>query len=133
MNQWFSSNDALILAINCLFAKLKIILVYFLLWNLQLSTLIDLPLTEFKLHYNSSIKTILYGSSTWNTALEENIQCVSKLQKQVVHVILDADVRERSERLFKLLHWLQLKDKVNLLKCRLIFRSMITKMVVQAT
>ena len=40
---------------------------------------------------------MLYGSSAWCTASEENVNRVSKLQKRAARVILDADIGDRSE------------------------------------
>ena len=88
----------------------------------------NLLLAEYKLYYNTLIKLkILCGSCTWSTALEENVQQVSKLQKWGTSVILDADIGERSEGLFRQLDWLPLKDEVNLQKCSLIFRCIINE------
>ena len=75
------------------------------------------------MYYNVLIKWIMLSDScAWSTALEENIQHVSKLQKWAARVILDALVGERSEGLFRRLDWLLVKDKVNIQKCSLIFR-----------
>ena len=59
--------------------------------------------------------------------MEENVQQVSKLQKWGACVILDADIGERSEGLFRRLDCLPLKDEVNLQKCSLIFRRIINE------
>ena len=65
---------------------------------------------------------MLYGSSAWCTASEENVNRVSKLQKRAARVILDADIGERSELLFRRLDWLPLKEELNLKRTCLIFR-----------
>ena len=73
----------------------------------------NLPLSERNLFFNALIKPILlYGSCAWTTAMEENVKHVFKLQKRVARVILDANIRDRSEDLFRLLDWLSFKDKV---------------------
>ena len=83
----------------------------------------NLPLAERKLYFNALIKPImLYGSCTWCTASAENVNRVSKLQKRAARVILDADIGERSELLFRQLDWLQLKEELNLERSSLIFR-----------
>ena len=83
----------------------------------------NLPLAERKLYFNALIKPImLYGSCTWCTASEENVNRVSKLQKRAARVILDADIGERSELLFRQLDWLPLKEELNLKRSSLIFR-----------
>ena len=70
----------------------------------------NLPLAECKLYFNALIKP------------EENVNCVSKLQKRAARVILDADIGERSNLLFRQLDWLPLKDEPNLKRSSLIFR-----------
>ena len=71
----------------------------------------NLPLAERKLYFNALVKPIiLYGSCAWCTASEENVNHVSKLQKRAARVILDADIGERSELLFRQLDWLPLKE-----------------------
>ena len=82
----------------------------------------NLPLAERKLYFNALIKPImLYGSCAWCTASEENVNRASKLQKRAARV-LDADIGERSELLFRRLDWLLLKEEVNLKRASLIFR-----------
>jgi len=65
---------------------------------------------------------MLYGSCAWTTATEENVKLVFKLQKRAAHVILDANISDRSKDLFRRLDWLPFKDEVNLQQCSLIFR-----------
>ena len=80
-------------------------------------------LVECKLSFNALIKPILlYGSCTWTTAMEENVKCVFKLQKRAAHIILDANIRDRSKDLFRQVDWQPLMDEVNLQQCSLIFR-----------
>ena len=47
---------------------------------------------------------------------------VFKLQKRAPRVILYANIRDRSEDLFRRLDWLPFKDEVNLQQCSLILR-----------
>ena len=54
--------------------------------------------------------------------MEENVKRVFKLQKHAAHVILDANIRDRSKDLLKWLDWLPFEDEVNLQQCSLIFR-----------
>ena len=83
----------------------------------------NLPLAERRLYFNALIKPImLYVSCAWCTASEENINRVSKLQKRAARVILDTDIGERSELLFRQLDWLPLKEELNLKRSSLIFR-----------
>jgi len=83
----------------------------------------NLPLAERKLYFNALIKPImLYGSCAWCAASEGNVNCVSKLQKRAARAILDTDIGERSEMLLRRLHWLPLKEELNLKRTSLIFR-----------
>ena len=78
---------------------------------LYLERLSNLPLAERKLFFNALIKPILlYGSCAWTTATEENVKRVFKLQKRAARVILDANIRDKSEDLFRRLDWLPFKD-----------------------
>ena len=82
----------------------------------------NLPLAERKLYFNALIKPImLYESCARSTSSEENVKRVSKLQKRAARLILDADIGERSEVLFKRLDWLPLKDELNSQMSSLIF------------
>lgn len=83
----------------------------------------NLPLAEHKLYFNALIKPImLYGLCAWCTASKENVNRVSKLQEQAARVILDVDIGERSEMLFRRLDWLLLKEELNLKRASLKFR-----------
>ena len=83
----------------------------------------SLPLAERKIDFNALIKPImLYGSCAWCTAPEENVNRLSKLQKTAALVILDADIGERSELLFRRLDWMPIKEELNLKRTYLIFR-----------
>ena len=85
------------------------------------------------LNFNALIKPImLYGSCAWCTAAEENVNCVSKLQKRAARVILDAHIDERSELLFRRLDWLPLKEELKLKRASLIFRRIKVKIIVLA-
>ena len=91
MKQWFSSTEALIL---CLFEEIFEVEEYSSLIIFFYE--IDLPLAECTLNNSLNKPIMLNGSCSWSTVLEENVQCVSKLQKRAACVILDADIRERS-------------------------------------
>ena len=83
----------------------------------------NLTIAERKLYFNALIKPImLYGSCAWCTASVENVNRLSKLQKRAARVILDADIGERSELLFRRLDWLPLEEELNLKRSSLIFR-----------
>ncbi len=77
-----------------------------------------LPLEERKLYYNAMIKPLMmYGSTMWSICSSENLERVFKLQKRAARVILDADTRERSAKLFKELNWLPLHDEIKIQRC----------------
>ena len=70
----------------------------------------DLSLSERRLYFNAFIKPImLYTSGAMCTTSKEYVNRVSKLQKRVARIILDADFGERSELLFRRLDWLLLR------------------------
>ena len=56
---------------------------------------------------------VLYGY----ICSSENLERVFKLQKRAARVILDADTRERSAKLFKELNWLPLHDEIKIQRC----------------
>ena len=60
-------------------------------------------------------------------ATEDNVKRIFKPQKQAARAILDANIRDRSKDLFRRLDWLPFKDEVNLQKCSLTYRRIITK------
>ena len=75
----------------------------------------NLPLAERKLYLNALIKPMmLYGSCAWCTASKENVNHVSKLQKRSVQEVLDADISDRSEFLFRRLDWLLVRVELDL-------------------
>ena len=90
---------------------------------LYLERLSNLPLAEGNLFFNAFLikPILLYGSCAWTTATEENVKRVFKLQKRAARVILDANIRDRSEDLFRRLDWMPFKDEANLQQCSLIF------------
>ena len=91
----------------------------------------NLPLAERKLYFNALIKPImLYGSCTWCTASEENVNRVSKLQKRAARVILDADIGERSELLFRQLDWLPLKEELIIIIIIIIINNNNNKIII---
>ena len=83
----------------------------------------NLPIKEWKLIYNSMIKSIMsYGSTVWGSCLNESIEKVFKMQKRAARVILDADMKERSSVIFKKLNWLPIRDEIAIRKYCLIYK-----------
>ena len=86
----------------------------------------NLPMEERKLFYNAMIKpVILYGCCVWSTTSCENIHRVFKLQKPAARAIIDADMSERSARLFETLEWIPLSEEIELQKCCVINKSVV--------
>ena len=66
----------------------------------------SLPLDQRKLYYNAMIKpTMLYASTVWTSCSVENIRKVFRLQKRAARVILGADTKANSVKLFKQIGW----------------------------
>ena len=66
-----------------------------------------LPNEQRILYYNAVIKQLmLYESTVWSNCSSDNIMRVFKLQKRAARVILEADTRSNSVKLFKKLEWL---------------------------
>lgn len=57
---------------------------------------------------------------------KENVKRVFKFQKRAARVILNADMEREVKFYLKDFNWLPLKDQINLLRCKLLFR-LITK------
>ena len=49
---------------------------------------------------------MLYESTVWSNCSSDNIMRVFKLEKRAARVILEADTRSNSVKLFKKLEWL---------------------------
>ena len=65
-----------------------------------------LPLDQRKVYYNVMIKqTMLYASTVWTSCSVENIRKVFRRQKRAARVILGADTKAKSVKLFKQLGW----------------------------
>ena len=68
------------------------------------------------------IKTVmLYRSTIWDSCSRANIEKIYKLQKRAARVILEADMYESSNSLFKQLNWLTIRDEIEIRKCCLIY------------
>ena len=61
-----------------------------------------LPIKERKLYYNAIIKQVMmYGNTIWSPSSFGKLERVYKLQKRAARIILNADTKERSAKLFK--------------------------------
>ena len=68
---------------------------------------------------------MLYESTVWSNCSSDNIMRVFKLQKRASRVMLEADTRSNSVKLFKKLGWLLFYDEVKLNKCVLVFKRLL--------
>ena len=68
---------------------------------------------------------MLYESTVWSICSSDNIMRVFKLQKRTCRVILEADTRSNSVKLFKKLERLLFYDEVKLNKCVLVFKRLL--------
>ena len=82
-----------------------------------------LPIKERKLYHNVMIKQVMmYGSTIWSSSSCEILERVHKLQKRAARIILDADTKERSTKLFKELNWLPLQEEIKVQKGCIIYK-----------
>lgn len=63
---------------------------------------------------------MLYGSTVWGSS--ENIDKIFKLQKRAARVILNADLKERTEVMFNKLKWIPIRDEISIRKCSLVYK-----------
>ena len=82
-----------------------------------------LPIKERKLYYNAIIKQVMmYGNTIWSPSSFGKLERVYKLQKRAARIILNADTKERSAKLFKELNWLPLQDEIKVQKGCIIYK-----------
>ena len=67
---------------------------------------------------------MLYGSTVWSNCSSNNIMKLFKLQKRAVWIILEANTRSNSVKLFKKLAWLHFYGEVKLNKSILVFKRL---------
>ena len=99
----------------------------------------SLPLDQRKLYYNAMIKqTMLYASTVWTSCSVENIQKVFRLQKRAARVILGADTKANSVKLFKQLGWVPFYHEARINKLIVVYKrifgecpSYLTQMLVR--
>ena len=89
------------------------------LWIAVLKTIRRfLPIEQRILYHNSFIKqAMMNGSTVWTFCSVDNLTKVLKLQKHAAHVILNADTRDNSVKLFSRLGWLPFYDEAKINKC----------------
>ena len=78
-------------------------------------------MNQRKLYYNAMIKqTMLYASTVWTSFSVENIRKV--LQKRAARVILGADTKANSVKLFKQLRWVPFFHEARINKLILVYK-----------
>ena len=86
----------------------------------------SLPLDQRKLYYNAMIKqTMLYASTVWTSCSVENIQKMFRLQKRAARVILGADTKANSVKLFKQLGWVPFYHEAKINKSILVYKRIL--------
>ena len=86
----------------------------------------SLPLDQRKLYYNAMIKqTMLYASTVWASCSVENIRKVFRLQKRAARVILGADTKANSVKLFKQLGWVPFYHEARISKLILVYKRIL--------
>ena len=67
---------------------------------------------------------MLYGSTVWSNCSSDNMMWVFQLLKRASRVILEADTRSNSVKLFKKLAWLPFYDEVKLIESTLVLKRL---------
>ena len=83
----------------------------------------SLPLDQRKSYYNAMIKqTMLFASTVWTPCSVKNIKKVFRLQKRAARVILGADTKVNSVKLFKRLGWVPFYHQARINKSVLVYK-----------
>ena len=83
-----------------------------------------LPYKQRILYYNAMIKPIFsYASEVWQMLCsKDSLKRIMSLQKRAAWIILDADSRASSVRLFNRLHWLPYYKETMIKQCSIHFK-----------
>ena len=83
------------------------------------------PVGVQKRFYQGYILPLIdYGSITWGTASNTNIERVSKLQKRAARIILRADFDTPSSAMFQELNWPSIENRLKYNKAVLTYRAL---------
>ena len=80
---------------------------------------------SLKQYYNSYILPIFYyGCMIWSQCTSHNMKRLSKLQKRVARIILQADIMTHSQQMFQELGWLPFPKRVKYHTCVMVFKAL---------
>ena len=89
----------------------------------QLSTYV--PVKVQKLFYQGYILPLIdYGSNTWGSTSNLNVERLSKLQKRAASIILKADFYTPSSEMFNELGWSTIENRHNYNKAVLTYKAL---------
>ena len=78
-----------------------------------------------KMFYQSYILPMIdYGSNSWGSTSNKNIERVNKLRKRAACIILKADYTAPSEDMFQRLEWMPVAKRINYNKAVLTYKAM---------
>ena len=84
-----------------------------------------IPVEAQKLYYQGNILPLIdYGSSTWGTTSNINIERISKLQKRAARIILNAPFDTASAEMFNTLGWQTVTQRHNYNKAVLVYKAL---------
>ena len=84
-----------------------------------------LPLSSLKLLANSLIMPLFeYCSIAWSSCPKNVKDVLIKQHKKLARVVAGADLRTPTQQVLQQLHWVQLEDRWNYQKCKMVFHAL---------
>ena len=84
-----------------------------------------LPLSSLKLLANSLIMPLFeYCSIAWSSCSKNVKDVLIKQHKKLARVVAGADLRTPTQQVLQQLHWVQLEDRWNYQKCKMVFHAL---------